>query len=234
MHLHGYYFSLLLVFVRPARQDDDNDEEKKGEDALSWAAALVLTIPPSILAILLAHHIAKRQMQPLIGGVSGSLGSSRAFSGRSSELDVHSDSVSSIEEEILRAEGEGVSYSDYDSSLPKIVRRPGRLLTGLPSTHIPSHMWLRSGSPRRTPYTYGRISKQHMSYGYSDILDDPYVYDPLYRRRIAAARSYERARPLFHELSEVEELADAQWTAAAAAGAAVEPHAEEMQMHGGL
>lgn len=201
----------------------------RGEEGLTWAAALILAIPPSILAILLAQHIAKRQLQPrgAPGGPGGLAVAKGRFGGLASDLEM--DSESSSEGDFLRAEGEAQSYAEYHQPLSALIRRPGRLLGGPPARQAP-RLWLHGpgGGP---PGYYGRHGPRG-PYGYPELLEggSPLLGYRQYPRPFPHAAAAAAARPPAHEFAEADELSDAAWAAAPGFSG----HPQELFMHGGL
>lgn len=215
----------LLARVNERRSSPAADREAaRSEEGLSWAAALVLAIPPSLLAIVLAHHIAKRQAGSGAAGLHKDFRSGQThLSGSSEGFDVDSESSYSLEDELLRAEGEAASYVEYNPRRPGIIRKSHRLFKGGPASMAVPRIRVRHNPHQEYYHTF----PEPMPRNIGDAFDQPYR-SGAYRRK---AGSYGFAQPLSHEVGDNEELGGPAW-AFASAGDAEEM--EEFRMHGGL
>ncbi|OEH74017.1 hypothetical protein cyc_01744 [Cyclospora cayetanensis] len=204
----------------------EGTDDSKGEEGLSWAAALILAIPPSILAILLAHHISKRHAEQRWpkDGSEEALGKGR-YSTIARDADVDSDADSSFDDEFMRPEGEAESFAEYRLDRPIFSRRPNRFPNGrFPSrrgTWVPKY-------ENRQPGLYRR-RRDTLSYRptFGEAFDEAYIDPPFgsYADRYAAAK------PLAHEFTEPEELDGHSWAAVLDGN---RQSAQEFSMHGGL
>lgn len=189
-------------------------EGAKNDEGLSWAAALILAIPPSLLAIILAHHIAKRHAGSGSGEVPSDLrGDEGRFGSSTGGFDVESDSDYSVDDEFLRAEGEATSFVDY-TGRPAIFRRNSRLRRrALP------RFWVH-GSPQPRFY---RSLRQPIPRDNEEVFNHAYIDGPWG----LDAGDLESARPLSHGYAEPEYLGDPAWALAARGD-------PDMKIHGGL
>lgn len=196
---------------RPTKAEDRSTARE--EQGLSWAAALILTIPPSLLAILLAHHIAKRQLDP--GRRSEPRGS--RYNVAAGDFDVDSESSYSTDNELARAEGESVSFGAYNVGHPAIIRKSHRALKGTsPSMGLPDPRW-RGGFQ----HEYSMAMPDHLPRQFPDAFDQRYT-DTAYRRKTSAY-----APPLPREFAELEDARSFAW-------AGDSRGAQDLRMHGGL
>lgn len=200
-----------------------DSDARRSEEGLSWAAALILAIPPSLLAIVLAHHIAKRQAEGSAGGHSDFRSGQMHFSGIAGGFDVDSESSYSLDDELLRAEGEAASYVAYNPGLPSIIRRSHRLTRGASAPMAVPRIWMH-GKPHPEFY---RTVPEPLSRNIGDAFDQSYR-NGVYWRKIG---SYGSAQPLNHELRDHEDLRGRAWAMGSAGDAG---DIEDFRMHGGL
>ncbi|XP_026193343.1 uncharacterized protein LOC34618701 [Cyclospora cayetanensis] len=222
----SYENALNKVSQKRTGAQVEGTDDSKGEEGLSWAAALILAIPPSILAILLAHHISKRHAEQRWpkDGSEEALGKGR-YSTIARDADVDSDADSSFDDEFMRPEGEAESFAEYRLDRPIFSRRPNRFPNGrFPSrrgTWVPKY-------ENRQPGLYRR-RRDTLSYRptFGEAFDEAYIDPPFgsYADRYAAAK------PLAHEFTEPEELDGHSWAAVLDGN---RQSAQEFSMHGGL
>ncbi|KAL8272698.1 hypothetical protein Esti_003402 [Eimeria stiedai] len=206
------------------RNDAQADEKaESGEEGLSWAAALILAIPPSLLAIILAHHIAKRQAGPMPAERRKELlASKRHLEEAGGEFKIDSDSDSSTADELLRTEAEAAAYVDYQPRHSLMLSKPSRI-----SRRAPTSMNLRAywASKGRHSDFYRKVREPFPS-EFEDAFD--HVYS---RKKHEAPLGYDGpAMPLSHGYAQADDL-DLAWAQAPA----VEFHDEvDFRMQGGV
>lgn len=217
----SYEDVLARVHRRGNSQVEDNEADTS-EEGLSWAAALILAIPPSLLAIILAHHIAKRQSEPGTADGHGDLRSGHVhFSNGIGGFEVESESGYPLDEDILRAEGEAASFGDYAPLRPNIFRRSRRLLKGPTASRALPMVWVH-GHPQAELY---RTLREPLS----QQIEDP--FDNLYLDSAYGSGPYASAQPFSHEVTEVDNMRAPAWAGASGNDARGAP---DFTMHGGL
>ncbi|KAL8450798.1 hypothetical protein Emag_003086 [Eimeria magna] len=216
-------FEDLLDKVHERRDAKADEKAESGEEGLSWAAALILAVPPSLLAIILAHHIAKRQAGPMPAERRKELlASKRRFEEAGGEFKMDSDSDSSTADELLRAEAEAVAYVDYQPRPSIVFDKPARIpRRALTSRNLPTY-WASKG--RHSDF-YRKVREPFPS-DFEDAIDHGYR-----RKKHVTALGYDGpAMPLSHGYADADDL-DFAWAQAPAAEFLDEV---DFRMHGGL
>ncbi|KAL8454564.1 hypothetical protein Emed_000285 [Eimeria media] len=214
-------FEDLLGKVHERRNTKEDEKAESGEEGLSWAAALILAIPPSLLAIILAHHIAKRQAGPMPAERRKELlASKRRFEEAGGEFKMDSDSDSS--DDLLRAEAEAVAYVDYQPRHSVMFDEPPRIpRRALTSRNLPAY-W----APKGRHSDFYRKVREPFPSEFEDALDHVYR-----RKRHATEFGYDGpATPLSHGYADADEY-DLAWAQAPANEFMDEV---DFRMHGGL
>ncbi|KAL8431388.1 hypothetical protein Efla_001743 [Eimeria flavescens] len=213
----------LLTKVYKHRDSSADEKEEDSEEGLSWAAALILAVPPSLLAIILAHHIAKRQAGPTPAERRRELvGSQGRFEDGARDFKAHSDSDYSIDDELLRAEAEAASYAEYKPRWSRLLQLSSRMGRGAPISKSFPKYW--TGRNRHADF-YSKIREP-----FPGEFEDAFEHAQR-RRKSARPIGYNGgAMPLSHGYADVDEF-DLAWGMGAPSDF---EDTQEFRMHGGL
>ncbi|KAL8435659.1 hypothetical protein ACSSS7_002320 [Eimeria intestinalis] len=215
-------FEELLGKVHERSESPADEKAESGEEGLSWAAALILAIPPSLLAIILAHHIAKRQAGPMPAERRKELlASKRRFEEAGGEFKIDSDSDSSIADDFLRAEAEAAAYVEYQPKHSVRFAKPSRIPRASTAMNLPAY-WASKG---RHSEFYRKVREPFPSE-----FEDASGHVNRRKKHVAPFGYDGPAMPLSHGYAELDDL-DYAWAAAEALEYQDEAN---FRMHGGV